>query len=104
MKILLDHCTPRQVGGLLPGHEVSTTYRLGWADKDNGDLIHAAEEAAFDLFITTDRNIRYQQNLSGRKIAILLVPQDLDLLRAHADELLSAVNAMGRSDYRESLW
>ena len=62
--MLLDHCTPRQVRDLLSGHEVFTAYRMGWADLDNGELLRAAETALFELLITSDTSIRYQQNLS----------------------------------------
>ncbi|MDB6059865.1 MAG: hypothetical protein JWO95_3709 [Verrucomicrobiales bacterium] len=104
MKILLDHCTPRQVAQLLPGHQVLTAFRMGWADLDNGDLITAAEGGSFELFITSDRRIRYQQNLTGRKIAILVVSQDLQLLREHKAELLSVVNSIQPGAYREQNW
>jgi hypothetical protein len=104
VKILLDHCTPRQVASLLPGHDVTTAFRMGWADLDNGDLIRAAEDGAFELFITSDRRIRYQQNLSARKIAILVVPQDLLALRQHQAEVLDIVNSMRLGEYRERSW
>lgn len=77
---------------------------MGWADLDNGDLIQAAENGAFELFVTSDRRIRYQQNLTDRKIAILVVPQDLELLRKHQPELLSIVNSMKTGEYREQNW
>jgi len=59
------------VGNALPGHSVHTAARLGWAELENGDLLSAAEEAGFDLFIICDKNMRYQQNLAVRKIAVL---------------------------------
>jgi hypothetical protein len=77
---------------------------MGWADLDNGDLIRAAEDGAFELFITSDRRIRYQQNLSARKIAILVVPQDLLALRQHQAEVLDIVNSMRLGEYRERSW
>lgn len=100
MKILLDHCTPRPVRGLLLGHEVKTAYEMGWADLDNGILL-AAAESQFDLFLTVDTNIRYQQNLSGRRLTILLVPQDLDWLRMHSERLLAAIRELPVGGYRE---
>ncbi len=57
----------------LEGHTVSTAFRQGWDKLKNGELLAAAEQAGFDLFLTTDKNMRYQQNLSDRKIAIVVL-------------------------------
>jgi len=73
MRILLDHGTPAPLGKKLPGHVVSTAYEMGWAGLDNGALLRATEHS-FDIFITTDKNLRYQQNLRGMKLAILVLP------------------------------
>ena len=71
MKVLLDVCTPVQVRNALPDHEVHTASRMGWRELENGDLLRVAEDAAFDLLIICDHNPRHQQNLAGRKLAIL---------------------------------
>ncbi len=71
MKVLLDVCTPVQVRDGLPGHDVHTAARMGWRELENGDLLRAAEESGFYLLIICDKNMRHQQNLSGRKLAIL---------------------------------
>src|SRR5689334_953150 len=71
MTVILDVCTPVQVCEALPGHSVQTAARLGWRELENGDLLRAAEEAGFDLFVICDKNMRYQQNFAGRRIAIL---------------------------------
>ena len=71
MKILLDECVPAQVRNALAGHEVATVQQQGWTGIKNGELLAAAESAAFDLFILADKNLRYQQNLTGRRLAIL---------------------------------
>jgi len=70
MKILLDECVPWPMHKFLIGHECSTAQQRGWGGIKNGDLLRKAE-AEFDLFITSDQNIRYQQNLANRRIAIL---------------------------------
>ena len=70
MKILMDECVPWPMHRLLPGHSCSSVQAQGWSGIRNGDLLQRAE-AEFDLFITSDQNIRYQQNLAGRRIAIL---------------------------------
>jgi hypothetical protein len=71
MRVLLDECVPVQIRGALTEHEVSTTQKMGWGGTSNGALLTLAEEAGFELLIVADRNLRYQQNLSGRRIAIL---------------------------------
>jgi hypothetical protein len=73
MRILFDNGTPRGVAGALTGHTVEEARSHGWDTLRNGELLDAAEAAGFDVFLTTDRNIRYQQNLTGRKIAIIVL-------------------------------
>ena len=70
MKILLDHCVPQPLKNLLTSHEVSLAYELGWQELRNGDLLAKAEQA-FQLLITSDKNIAHQQMWSGKKLAIL---------------------------------
>ena len=64
MNILLDQGTPAPLRRYLPGHTVATTYEQGWASLANGRLLDAAEQAGYDLLITTDQNLRYQQNFA----------------------------------------
>ena len=71
MKILLDVCTPKQVRQALPGHEVHTAVKMGWGELENGDLLQKAEASGFYLLIICDKNLRHQQNLTGRRLAIL---------------------------------
>ena len=71
MKVLLDVCTPKQVRHALPGHDVQTAAKMGWGELENGDLLREAEAAGFDLLIICDKNLRHQQNLAGRQLAIL---------------------------------
>lgn len=73
-RILLDHCTPKPLRRFLPGHQIRTAYEEGWATLRNGELLSAAEAAQFDIFITADRNLRYQQNLASRQLAIIELP------------------------------
>ena len=73
MRVLFDNGTPRGLGKALLDHAVEEARSLGWDTLRNGELLDAAEAAGFDLFLTTDRNIRYQQNLSHRKIAIVVL-------------------------------
>ncbi len=73
MRILFDHGTPRGIARSLAGHLVREARAQGWDTLTNGELLNAAEEAGFDLLVTTDQNLRYQQNLAGRKIAIVVL-------------------------------
>ena len=70
MLILFDHGTPRGLIRALPEHTVITAQSKGWDRLSNGALLNAAEEAGIDLLLSTDQGIRYQQNLSSRKIAL----------------------------------
>jgi hypothetical protein len=73
MKTLFDQGTPVPLRHALTGHTVSTAYEMGWASLANGDLLDAAERD-FDVLVTTDQNLPYQQNLTGPRLAILILP------------------------------
>lgn len=75
---------------------------MGWDTLRNGDLLDAAEKAGIEILLTTDKNIRYQQNLTGRKIAIVVLgnPQ-WPVLRRHVDRVVAAVNAATPGSYTE---
>jgi len=73
VRVLFDQGTPVPLRDFLPAHQVSTAYELGWSGLTNGDLLQQAEAHGFELLVTTDRNLRYQQNLSSRKIAIVVL-------------------------------
>src|ERR1700685_3425514 len=93
MRILFDQATPVPIRPYLEGHTVLTAAQQGWDRLRNGDLPTAAEDAGFDLFLTTDKNIRYQQNLAGRKIAIVVLGRrQWPQLRHHIQRVIDAVN------------
>lgn len=73
MKILFDQGTPVPLRKLLPDHSIITAYERSWQTLENGDLIATAEADGFDVIITTDQNLRYQQNLNGRNISIVVL-------------------------------
>jgi hypothetical protein len=101
MKILFDHGTPAPLRHALTAHSLSTAYELGWAGLSNGDLLNAAEDQ-FDILITTDQNLRYQQDLSTRQLAILVLPTTSWLkIQGQTDEVLRALNAIGPGQYVE---
>jgi hypothetical protein len=73
VRVLFDQGTPVPLRGALIGHLVSTAYEMGWTQLSNGALLRAAE-AQFDVLITTDKNLRHQQNIVGLHLAILVLP------------------------------
>ena len=73
MRILFDKGTPRQLHRRLFGHEVETVQERGWDTLSNGDLLDRAEEAGFEALMTTDQSIRYQQNISNRRVAVVVL-------------------------------
>jgi hypothetical protein len=102
MRILFDHGTPFPLRGTLTGHSITRTQDLGWDRLSNGELLTAAEQAGFALLLTTDKNIRYQQNLAGRTIAILVLgTSQWPVLRLHVQRIADAVNAVTPGSYTE---
>lgn len=102
MRILFDQGTPVPLRRSLNGHVVKTAYELGWSTVINGDLIRLAEQEGFELLITTDTNLRYQQNLNGRTMAILvLTTTSWPRIRAVVAEIQGAVNIIGSGAYAE---
>jgi hypothetical protein len=100
MRILLDECVPWPMHKLLAGHECMTAQQRGWGGIKNGDLLRLAE-SEFDLFITSDQNIHYQQNLAGRRIPVLeLSTNKLRRIRAAATEIQGAVAAIQPGEFR----
>ena len=102
MLILFDHGTPRSIARFLRGHTVVEAVAKGWDRLNNGALLNVAEEAKFDLLLSTDKNIRYQQNLQGRRIAIVVLGNSRrpDVHR-YIDRVIAAVNAATPGSYTE---
>jgi hypothetical protein len=102
MLILFDHVTPRGLARFLPGHAVTKAKDRGWDTLTNGDLLAEAERAGFDVLLTADRNMRYQQNLAGRKIALVVLstPQ-WPRVRLHIERVAAAVNSATPGSYTE---
>ena len=94
MLVLLDHGTPRRVARYLIGHTVTRAIERGWDRITNGALLAVAEEAGFEVLVTTDKNMRYQQNLTGRTIAIVVLgQQQWPKLRPYVQRVVEAVDA-----------
>ncbi len=101
MRILIDECLPHQIRGCLTGHDSRTVKYAGYGGYENGELLKTAE-VEYDLFITSDKNLRYQQNLQGRKLAILLLStNDRDDILKNTERILATVNRIRGSDFVE---
>jgi predicted nuclease of predicted toxin-antitoxin system len=72
MKVLLDECLPRRLKYALPEWECQTVPEAGLAGKKNGVLLSLAEDGGFEVFLTMDKGVEYEQNLTGRKIAVII--------------------------------
>lgn len=95
MKVLFDQGTPVPLRRALAGHAVSTAYEMGWSTLTNGEFLRAAEAAGFEILVTTDKNLRHQQNLTGRKLGVLVLPTtDWATIRVHTDRIVAALAAV----------
>jgi len=73
MRVLIDECLPKRLLSELAGHDVSTVAQQGWSGKKNGELLALMAAAGFEVFLTADQNLQYQQNLKDAKVAILVL-------------------------------
>ena len=102
MRILFDQGTPAPLRRHLDGHVVDTAAERGWSDLDNGDLIDNAEQAGYDVLITTDQNLRYQQNLAGRRLAVVvLLSTAWPKIRLRVEAIRTALDQIGPGELRE---
>jgi hypothetical protein len=102
MRILFDNGTPRGLAAFLTGHNVEEARLHGWEELENGALIEVAERAGFGLILTTDKNIRYQQDLTNRKIALVVLQHSQwPMVKLVAGTIVAAVNAAGPGSYVE---
>jgi hypothetical protein len=100
MRILLDQSTPIGVREFLPGHIVVTAREQGWSALLNGELLRSADEAGFDVFLTADKSLVYQQNLSERSVAIVALGTNRwSIIKTMRDQIVSAVNAATPGSY-----
>ena len=99
MKVLIDECLPHYLKRVLTGHAVQTVQEAGWSGIKNGELLTLAE-SSFEVFLTADQNLRYQQNMAGRSIAIIELPTNtLSIVKALAPEILNGLTTIGPGDY-----
>ena len=103
MLVLFDNGTPRNLARhLIDRHTVTEARARGWEELENGELLTAAEAAGFEVILTTDRNLPYQQNLAGRKIAVVALGRGRwTLIKPHVAKVVAAVNAAIPGSYSE---
>jgi hypothetical protein len=102
MLVLFDQSTPAPLRTYLIAHTVIEARERGWDRLANGDLLNAAEAAGFEVFVTADKNLRYQQNLASRKIAIVVIGNaQWHVLKNHADRVVTAVDSAAPGSYAE---
>lgn len=102
MLILFDNNVPRGLARALSAHTVVEARARGWHLFKNGDLLQAAEDAAFDVMVTSDKSIRHQQNLTGRKIALVVLSQGRwRLVRQRLEAIAAAVHAAKPGSFTE---
>jgi len=100
LKILIDQNVSARLARLLTGHDATHASSMGWAELTNGDLLTAAEADGFEIFLTADKKIRYQQNLTGRRIALVVLGSNqLEILFANVDQIRQAVDAAQAGGY-----
>jgi len=109
VKVLLDHNVPHWLRGKLPGHEVHTTRWVGWDDLSNGELLAACAAAAYDVFLSIDKKLEYEHDLTRLPVTIVvldvprinprnidsLIPATLDVLARPLDRALYVIRADG---------
>jgi hypothetical protein len=101
MLILFDQGTPLPLKDHLLTHTVATAFELGWSNLENGKLLQAAE-TSFDLLITTDQQLRFQQNLAGRRLAVLvLLSTSWPRIRQCIPQIQDAIEQIKPGDYQE---
>jgi predicted nuclease of predicted toxin-antitoxin system len=102
VRVLFDQNVPRPLARFLLRHSVTRLVELGWQELVNGELIAAAEAQGFEVLVTADKNLRYQQNLAGRRIAILVLPSgQWPVVQQRIAEVVDAINAALPGEYKE---
>lgn len=102
MKLLFDQGTPVPLRDHLPNHTVETAYEKGWSSLKNGDLLTRAESEGFDALITTDQNLPFQQNMTGRKISVVvLLTTSWPRIKNHSALIDRAIDTLQPGSYEE---
>lgn len=100
MLVLFDQGTPVGIRDSLPGHTIRTAYQQGWSTLLNGELLRVAEHHGFDVLVTTDKNLAYQQNLGNRRIAIVVLGNSRwSMVQPALHRIAAAISAAKPGDY-----
>ena len=103
MLILFDNGTPRTLARyLIDSHTVTEARARGWEELENGELLNVAEAAGFEVLVTTDKNLAYQQNLAGRRLAIVALGKGRwSLIKPHVEKVVAAISAATPGSFAE---
>ena len=102
MRVLFDQGTPVPLRAALVGHTVETAYERGWSERKNGELLAAAEAEAFEVVVTTDKNLKYQQRLAGRNFGlVVLLTTSWPRISAGVGKVVRAVDEATPGSYVE---
>jgi hypothetical protein len=102
LKVVFDQGVPVPLRSRLSGHEVATVHELGWNTLKNGDLLLATEKTGYDLLLTTDQNLKYQQNLVSRRVGIVvLLSTSWPRIQKQVDSILAAISRAKQGSYEE---
>ena len=102
MQVLFDQGTPVPLRGYLLSHSVSTVFEKSWSTKQNGDLLRTAEQEGFEILVTTDQNLKYQQNLANYGIAIVVLPTtSWPRIEKSINRVVDAIDGMKPGGYLE---
>ena len=101
-RVLFDQGVPAPLRKHLINSTVDTVYERGWSTLENGDLINKAEVGLYDIFVTTDKNLKYQQNISTRAIAIVVLPTpSWPVLKNQVDRVVNGISSVSKNSYLE---
>ena len=102
MRLLFDHNAPRQLRPHLVGHDVDVAEERGWATLVNGELLDRAEEAGYEVVITADRNMPYQQNIGSRSLALIVLGANRwPLIEPRIEDIRAALEGIQPGEVRE---
>ena len=102
MQVLFDQGTPVPLRLYLPSHKVTTVFEKGWSRFKNGDLLRLAESEGFEVFVTTDQNLKYQQNLSARALAIVVLSTtSWPIIQKQTGRVLNVIDTLAHGGYIE---
>ncbi len=102
MRILFDQDTPAPLRHRFAHHDVTTAHELGWSTLTNGELLAAAEDQGYQVLVTTDTNLKYQQNLAARRIAVVVLgTTSWPRIRSAVESVIAVIDAAARGSYAE---